>query len=117
VKGETTSREALRAEHDALAERLAVRRSVDAVRRGAYAGFATLIASGLATRLAWDRWFSTRATRFKGPPVYFFLALAAALVLGVAAALFWLRSRRLMRAEDADYARFRALRGVLDLDP
>ncbi len=110
-------REALRAEHDVLAEKLAVRRSVDAVRRAAYSGFGAVIASGLATRLAWDRWFSTRATRFRGPPIYFFLALGAALVLGVVAALLWIRARRLMRAEDADYARFRALRSTLDLDP
>jgi hypothetical protein len=111
------SREALRAEHDTLADRLAVRRSVDLLRRAAYCGFGSFIASGLAARLAWDRWFSTRAVRFRGPPVYFFLALAAALVLGAVAALLWMRSRRLMRAEDADFARFRSLRDLLDLEP
>jgi hypothetical protein len=117
MNGAAVPREALRAEHDVLAEKLAVRRSVDAVRRAAYSGFGAVIASGLATRLAWDRWFSTRVTRFRGPPIYLSLALAASLVLGAVAALLWLRARRLMRAENADFARFRALRELLDLDP
>ncbi len=108
---------ALRAEHDALAERLAVRRSIDVARRAAYCGFVTFIAGGLAVKLAWDRWFSMRITRFKGPPMFFAIALAAALVLGVVTAVLWVRARRLMRAEDVEYARFRELRGVLELDP
>ena len=117
MNGAAAPPEALRAEHDVLAERLAVRRSVDTIRRAAYSGFGAVIASGLAARLAWDRWFSTRATRFMGPPVYFFLALAAALVLGTVAALLLIRARRLGRVEDADFARFRALRSLLELDP
>jgi hypothetical protein len=109
--------ERLRAEHDALAERLAARRSIDLVRRGAYTGFAAFIASGLAAKLAFDRWFSTRSTRFRGPPVFFFVALAAALVLAVLAAAALARARGLMRAEDAEFARLRALRARLELDP
>jgi hypothetical protein len=55
--------------------------------------------------------------RFQGPPVYFLVTLAAALVLvGVAAVLF-ARGRRLMRAEDALFARMRQLRARLELDP
>jgi hypothetical protein len=108
---------ALRREHDALAERLAVRRSIDLVRRGAYTGFAAFIASGLAGKLAYDRWFSVRVTRFKGPPVFFIVALAVALALICAAALFGTRARRLMRAEDTAFARLRELRARLELDP
>jgi hypothetical protein len=109
--------ERLRAEHDALAERLAARRSIDLVRRGAYAGFAGFVASGLAVKLAFDRWFSLRPTRFRGPPIFFFVALAAALVLGVIAAASLARARRIMRAEDAEFARLQALRARLELDP
>jgi hypothetical protein len=109
--------ERLRAEHDALAERLAARRSVDLVRRGAYSAFAAFIASGLSVKLAFDRWFSTRALRFKGPPMFFFMALVVALALGAVGALAFVRARRIMRAEDADFARFRDLRARLHLDP
>ena len=107
----------LRAEHDRLAERLAARRSIDFVRKGAYTGFVGFIASGLALKLAFDRWFSTRATRFRGPPVFFFAALALALVLVVVALVLFLRARRLMRAEDEEFARMRELRRRLELDP
>ncbi len=111
------AREVLRAEHDELARRLAVRRSIDLARRAAYCGFAAFVASGLATKLAWDRWFSTRATRFRGPPVFFFVGLAVALILVVGTAVYWIRARRLMKVEDDAYARFRDLRGELELDP
>ncbi len=86
----------LRREHDALAEQLATRRSIDLVRRGAYTGFAAFIAGGLSVKLAYDRWFSTRVARFRGPPVYFFVALAATLVLVALAARYFVRARRLM---------------------
>jgi hypothetical protein len=108
---------ALRAEHDRLAERLTARRSIDLVRRGAYAAFVGLLVSGMAAKLAYDRWLSTRATRFRGPPVYFFSALALALVLISFAMWFFLRARRHMREEDAEFARMRELRGRLELDP
>lgn len=107
----------LRAEHDRLAERLAARRSIDLVRRGAYVGFAGFIASGLAVKLGFDRWLSTRATRFRGPPVFFFAALALAVVLAVACAVLVVRARRHMRAEDAQFERMRELRKRLELDP
>ena len=113
----TVELERLRAEHNALAERLAARRSIDLMRRGAYTGFAGFIASGLAAKLAFDRWFSTRLTRFRGPPVYFVVALAVALVLAVLAMAALARARRLMRAEDAEFARLQALRARLELDP
>ena len=108
---------ALRAEHDALAERLSARRSIDLARRAVYTGFAGFLASGLAAKLAFDRWFSTRPARFRGPPVFFFVALAAALALVLATALVARRSRAHMREEDAAFARMRRLRDELGLDP
>jgi hypothetical protein len=107
----------LRAEHDSLAERLSARRSIDLVRRGVYAGFFGFLAGGMSVKLAYDRWFSTRVTRFRGPPVYFFAALALAIVLLVAAAWIFLRARRHMGEEDAQFARMRDLRRRLELDP
>ena len=107
----------VRAEHDALAERLAVRRSIDLVRRGAYGSFAALVTSGVAAKLAVDRWFSTRVTRFRGPPLYFFVALAVAVALIAFAAASFVRARRLMRVESAEFERLRALRDRLELDP
>ena len=106
-----------RAEHDALAARLESRRSVDLVRRGAYAAFLALIATGLSVKLAYDRWFSVRATRFQGPPAYFLAAALAAVLLAAYTAWSLVRAVRLMRSEDADFARLRELRGRLGLDP
>ncbi len=107
----------LRAEHDALAETLASRSSIDHARRGAYLGFAALLTIGLAVKLAFDRWFSTRVTRFRGPPIFFYLAASAAALLLVLTAVEALRSRRLMRAEDVRFARLQELRRLLELDP
>jgi len=47
---------ALRAEHDALAERLGTRRSVDRMKEGGLLGFFSVIAFGMTCKLAWDRW-------------------------------------------------------------
>ncbi len=107
---------ALRAEHDELVRKLATRRSIDQVRRGAWAGFLLVVTGGLAGKLAWDRWASTHPRAFKGPPVLFPLALLAALAclaFGVAA---FRRARRLMRQEDRDFARLRALRRELGIE-
>jgi hypothetical protein len=108
---------ALRAEHDALAERLSARRSIDLARRAAYTGFAAFLVSGLAMKLAFDRWLSTRPARFRAPPVLFIAALAAALVLVLVTALVARRARAHMREEDAAFARMRRLRDALGLDP
>jgi len=107
----------LRAEHDALAERLAIRRSVDHVRRGAYAGFLALVSGLLSVKLAWDRWFSVKATRFRGPPAYFIAAAVLAGLLVAYAVWCAVRARRLARTEDAEFARLRALRERLGLEP
>ncbi len=110
----------LRSEHDALAARLEVRRSIDCIRRGAYLGFAGLIAVGLAVKLAWDRWGTVPPGVARkiptGPPLFFYLAAAVAAALVVTALRDLLRARRLMREEDAIFARLVALRGVLGLD-
>jgi hypothetical protein len=112
---------ALRAEHDALAERLAIRRSVDLVRRGAYAGFAALVGAGLSGKLAWDRWGTLKpgAVRkvFHGPPLFFYLALAATIVLVFLAIRAFSRAARLGREEDRLFGRMQALRDQLRLDP
>jgi hypothetical protein len=115
--GQGAPRCALRVEHDGLAERLAARSSIDLVRRGAFIGFAGFIASGLTVKLGFDRWFSTRPTRFKGPPVFFFCALVLALVLVSIAAWYLIHARRRMRVEDAQFARMQELRSRLELDP
>ncbi len=114
---EGASPAALQAEHDELARKLAVRRSIDVMRRFAYTAFAAVITSGLTVKLAWDRWFSIRPNRFRGPPVYFFIALTVTITLLAISAILFVRARRLMRAEDALFARMRALRERLGLDP
>ena len=106
----------LRAEHDELARRLATRRSIDHVRRGAWAAFLMVITGGLTGKLAWDRWASTHPRAFKGPPALVYLSLLAALACLALAAAAFLRARRLMRQEDRDFARLRALRRELGLE-
>ena len=111
---------ALRAEHDALAERLAARRSVDHVRAGAYIGFAAFIGVGLSVKLAWDRWGPPRPGVVKklphGIPLFFILAVIAAAILALFAARALRRAGALRREEDALFARLRALRAALGLD-
>jgi hypothetical protein len=107
----------LRSEHDRLALGLSTRRSIDAVRTGAYASFGLFICSGLAAKLAYDRWGPHPPRVFKGPPVYFYLALAATVVCLALAGRCFARARRQMRFEDQEFARFRDLRRRLGLDP
>ncbi len=112
---------ALRAEHDALAERLAIRRSVDLVRRGAYVGFAALISIGLSVKLAWDRWGTPKPgvprKVFHGPPLFFYLAVVVTVVLAVMAVRNLTRAARIGREEDRLFARMKVLRDQLRLDP
>ena len=112
---------ALRAEHDALGEKLAVRRSVDWTRKALYLVFVGLISVGLTVKLAWDRWGVLKPGVLRkvhaGPPLFFLGALALALVLLSLAIRALLRARALVREEDALFARFRALRDRLGLDP
>jgi hypothetical protein len=110
----------LRAEHDALAARLEIRHSIDHVRRGAYEGFAAVIGFGLAVKLAWDRWGTPAPGVVRkiptGPPLFFYLAVVVAVVLVVLTVRELVRARRLMREEDALFARLVALRGALGLE-
>ncbi len=112
---------ALRAEHDDLARRLAIRRSVDEARRALYRLFFGLLSVGLTVKLSWDRFgvlkpgVVRKASR--GPPLFLWLATAVAVVLLVLAIRSFLRTRRLQREEEALYARYRALRETLRLDP
>jgi len=106
----------LRAEHDALAARLATRESVDEVRRGAWALLGLVIIGGMAGKLAYDRWGPHHPHAFEGPPILFYLALCAVLACAAVLVLATVRARRHMRAEDAEFARLRELRVLLGID-
>ncbi|HVP66598.1 MAG TPA: hypothetical protein VMT17_04990 [Anaeromyxobacteraceae bacterium] len=111
--------ERLREEHDRLARAVATRTSIDDVRRGAYASFLCVVSAGLAAKFAWDRWGwgpHRAPIRFR-IPLLFFSALVLALASGAVAAWAFRRARRLMRAEDRDFARLRELRGRLGIEP
>ena len=120
--GETAPPDAaLRAEHDALGERLAVRRSIDVLRTALYLAFFGLLSVGLTVKLAWDRWGPLKPGAVRkaltGPPLFFLVALAVALVLLSLAIRGLVRARAMMREEDALFAKFRALRDRLGLEP
>jgi hypothetical protein len=108
--------QALRAEHDALAARLAARRSIDEVRRATFAALALVVTGGVAARLAYDQWGPHRSPTSSGLVLFFFLAAGAALACLAGATAFSLRARRHMREEDADFARLRQLRARLGLE-
>src|SRR5512133_980293 len=112
---------ALRAEHDALAKKLEVRRSIDESRKALYLVFFGLISVGLTVKLAWDRWGVLKPGVIRkvhaGPPLFFLVATALTLVLLSLAIRGFLRARALMRDEDALFVRYRALRARLRLDP
>jgi hypothetical protein len=111
---------ALRAEHDRLGEQLAVRRSIDVLRRALYLLFFGLISVGLTVKLAWDRWGVLKPGVVRelhaGRPLFFLLATALTMVLLGLAVRGLVRARALMRGEDALFARYRALRERLGLD-
>ena len=109
---------ALRAEHDDLAGRVATRRSIDDVRKGAYAAFGLLMSAGLTVKFAWDRWgWGPRPARMPGRyPLLFLAALGLSAFLAVFAAAAFLRARRAMQVEDLDFARLREIRARLGID-
>jgi hypothetical protein len=113
-------REGLRAEHDALAEGLAIRRSIDWARRGIYQLFLGLLSVGLTAKLGWDRWGTLKPGVVRkpltGPPLFLWIAGTVAVVLLAVSIRSFVRARRLMRDEDARWARYRELRSVLELD-
>ena len=109
---------ALRAEHDRLASRVAVRRSIDDVRRGAYAGFAFFIATALSLKFAWDRWgWGPKTGRPPGKyPLLFLAALSVAVVLGAFTFRAFRRARLAMQVEDQDFARLKEIRRRLGIE-
>jgi hypothetical protein len=110
--------EALRAEHDRLAARLSVRRSIDSVRAGAYASFLLVVTGGLAAKFAWDRWgWGVKPLRpVSRTPLLFLVALVLALACLAAAWVAFARARRTMREEDREFARLRTLRQKLGIE-
>jgi hypothetical protein len=108
----------LRAEHDLLAGRVVARRSIDDVRKGAYAAFGLVMSAGLTIKFAWDRWgWGPRPARLPGRyPLLFLLALAVSIFLAVFAWAAFRRARSAMRVEDRDFARLREIRARLGID-
>lgn len=112
---------ALRAEHDAVAQRLAVRPSVEALRRAAISGFLALVSFGISWGLTWDR-YGKAPTRhaLAHTELYTYGALftfVASVVLAVLCFVTLARWRRLAREEDQLFARLRTLRRALGIDP
>ncbi len=109
---------ALRAEHDLLASRVVARRSIDDVRKGAYAAFGLVMSAGLTIKFAWDRWgWGTRPVRPPGRyPLLFLLALAVSVVLATVAWVAFRKARSTMRVEDRDFARLREIRARLGIE-
>jgi hypothetical protein len=110
----------LRAEHDALASRLEIRRSIDELRKGLGFAFCGLISVGFAIRLAWDRWGPPRPgtiRKLDSPPILFCVATVVAIALLALTIRFSVRAHRLMREESSLWARFRQVRNALGLDP
>jgi len=109
---------ALRAEHDVLAGRVVTRRSIDDVRKGAYATFGLVMSAGLALKFAWDRWgWGPPPVRPPGRyPLLFVGALAISVVLASVAVIAFRRARRAMEVEDRDFARLREIRARLGID-
>ena len=112
--------DALRAEHDALARKLALRRSVDAIRAAAYSGFTAALSLGLTLKFAWDRWGWSRLP--KPPPRGRYPILPAlafvlfAVLLGYT--IRFVRRAQALRVEEGKLiARFEELRRTLRLDP
>jgi hypothetical protein len=108
----------LRAEHDELAGKVAARRSIDDVRKGAYAAFGLVISAGLTLKFAWDRWgWGPPPTRPPGRyPLLFLGALCLSLFLGAFALSAFRRARRAMQVEDRDFGRLREIRSLLGID-
>ena len=111
---------ALRAEHDALAQRLEARISIDHLRRGLLRVFFGLISAGVTVKLGWDRWGTLKPgvvrKALSGRPLFLWIATAVTLVLLVIGILSLLRARRLAREEDRLFARYRTIRAELGLD-
>lgn len=110
----------LRAEHDELARRLEIRTSIDHLRKGLIRIFLGLLSTGLAIRLAWDRWGPLKpgvVRKVVGEkPLFLWIATAVALFLLVQGIVALVRARRLGREEDRLFSRMRQLRAQLGFD-
>ena len=110
----------LRAEHDALASRLAVRKSIDHFRAFGFLGFAAFIAFGMTCKLAWDRWGPPPPGLIRilppGGPMFFLIGLLVTLVLVALAVRSYRRYARLAADEAALFARLKELRAALGYD-
>jgi hypothetical protein len=115
--GQPGDERTLRQEHDRLAKVLAARRSIDHVRRGAYAAFGALVTSGLSAKFGWDHWLGPVEKRYRGAPSLFFVALVLAVGALVIAARAVVLARRDFRVERRDFAQFQELRARLGIDP
>ena len=110
---------ALRAEHDALIERVSTRASVDRMKEGGVLTFFTVIAFGMTCKLGWDRWGWLPANKPKPEghyPLWFLLGALVTLVLLYYAVRQFLRARALRREEAVLFAQLQALRARLELD-
>ncbi len=111
----------LRAEHDALAARLAARASVDVLRLAVVLGFLGLLSAGVSWAVLWDR-YGAHPTEIAVEHTALFhagylAAGAVALTLFALTGLVLVRWRRLAREEDALFARLRELHRALGIDP
>jgi hypothetical protein len=110
---------ALRAEHDALAERVATRASVDQMKEGGVLTFFTVISFGMTCKLAWDRWGWLPVHKPKPEgyyPMYFLLGALLTLVL-LSSTVKRYRAAAALRSEEAAlFERLKALRATLGLD-
>jgi hypothetical protein len=109
----------LRAEHDALAERISTRVSVDRMKEGGLMTFFTVIGFGMTCKLGWDRWGWLPVNKPKPEgeyPLWFLLMALITLVLLRLAVRHFQAAAVLRREEDALFQRLRALRTQLGLD-
>jgi len=109
---------ALRAEHEALAARLAERGSILEVRRASVALFVGFMGVGLSGKLGWDRWGITKPGQIAptpqvGPPLHIWAAIVVTCAVFALSIRWFLRARRQLAEEDALFARFREVRARL----
>ena len=111
------TRDALRAEHDVLAEKLATRHSIDELRKAIYGGFAAFLSFALTLKFAWDRWGWSKVTPRVVRGRYPILFLAALLLFLVLLALTIVAARRARAPRRAATPKRRGLREAARVAP